>query len=162
MYAFFEGGIRIGMTFVNKHYGNCDESQLLCIDVNNLYGWALKQKLPYSDLEWFDNVEMFTIDFIKNYDFENADIGYTFEVDLHVPIEYHDYFDQLPPAPINQCPPGSKVEKLLLTLEDKKNYVIHGRLLQCFVKIGVEVIQVHRVVKYRQDYIFKKYIEKIQ
>ena len=52
MYNFFEGGIRGGMTFVNKHYGcNTSDGELLYIDVNNLYGWALKQKLPCSDLE---------------------------------------------------------------------------------------------------------------
>ena len=28
------------------------------------------------------------------------------------------------------------------------------------MKVGVEVTRVHRVVKYRQDYIFKNYIEK--
>ena len=50
MYEFFEEGIRGGMTFVNKHYAKRDDhTQLLYI--NNLYGWALSQKLPTHGFE---------------------------------------------------------------------------------------------------------------
>ena len=54
----------------------------------------------------------------------------------------------------------AKVKKLLLTLDDKKNYIIHFRLLQFFMNyMGVEVTKVHRAVKYVQDYVFKTYID---
>ena len=53
MYQYFEAGIRGGMTFVNKHHVQSDETtQLLYIDINNLYGWALSQKLPCNDFQW--------------------------------------------------------------------------------------------------------------
>jgi len=50
MYDYFEAGIRGGMTFVNRHYARHDAStELLYIDINNLYGWALSQHLPARD-----------------------------------------------------------------------------------------------------------------
>ena len=52
MYNFFEGGIRGGLTFVNKHFACAsDDTELLYIDINNLYGWALSQKLPYQKFQ---------------------------------------------------------------------------------------------------------------
>ncbi len=49
--------------------------------------------------------------------------------------------------------------KLMLTHWDKKNYVIHGRLLQFYMKHGMIVSTVHRVIKFQQSPIFRKYIE---
>ena len=52
MYNFFEGGIRGGLTFVNKHHVVSDDNtDLLYIDINNLYGWALSQKLPFKNFQ---------------------------------------------------------------------------------------------------------------
>ena len=86
--------------------------------------------------------------------------GYTLEVDIFIPSNLHDYLDQLPPAPVNKCPLGKKVKKLLLTHEPKTHYIIHFRLLQFYMNhLGVEVTKVHRAVQFQQDYVFKSYIE---
>ena len=81
------------------------------------------------------------------------------EVDLHVPAHLHDYLSDLPPAPVLQCPPGTKVNKLLLTLEDKTHYIIHSALLKFYVEVmGVQVIAVHRAITFQQTHVFREYI----
>ena len=48
------------------------------LDANNLYGWAVSQKLPINDFKWIKKEESskFNEDFINNHD-ENGNIGYT-------------------------------------------------------------------------------------
>ena len=163
MYNFFEAGIRGGLTFVNKHFVKADQNtELLYIDINNLYGWALSQKLPYKDFEWvFDHRQLESI-LRQCYetDIDSLDYGYELEVDLEIPDEVHDYLDQLPVAAESKCPPGNKTKKLLLTHEPKYNYVIHWRLLQMFIKLGAVVTKITRAVKFSQATIFKSYVDK--
>ena len=51
------------------------------LDANNLYGWAMSQKLPVNSFEWDENIHKFNEDFIKNYDEDNTK-GYFLEVDV--------------------------------------------------------------------------------
>lgn len=161
MYEFFESGLRGGMTFINKHMCKQENNtELLYLDINNLYGWALSQMLPCNSFQWCLDRE-FLAQLVKDLllmDTENCDIGYVFEVDLAIPNSLHDQFDQLPLAPELKCPPGIKTRKLLLTHEAKHNYVIHFRLLKTFLSLGVEVTKIHRAVSFRQERIFEKYI----
>ena len=39
---------------------------LICMDANNLYGWAMSQKLPVNGFEWVEDLSQFKEDFIKN------------------------------------------------------------------------------------------------
>ena len=161
MYSFFEGGIRGGMTFINKHHVKKDENtELLYIDINNLYGWALSQKLPCGEFRWMNKKHELD-DLVERckqiYNFD-GDRGYVLEVDLEIPDHIHDKLMDLPVAPESQCPPGSKVKKLLLTHEPKKNYVVHCKLLQLWMSLGVLVTKVHRAVEFKQENIFKEYI----
>ena len=44
----------------NKFMNNYDESKessyIQCLDANNLYGWAMSQKLPINNFKWFEDV----------------------------------------------------------------------------------------------------------
>jgi hypothetical protein len=134
----------------------------LYIDVNNLYGWAMTQKLPCGDIKWVDSAagiqKVTNLVRSKGVDFNAGSKGYCLEVDLEIPDSIHDKLDALPIAPITQCPPGSKVKKLLLTHEPKTHYVVHCRLLQCYLALGAKLTKVHRVVSFDQDYVFADYI----
>ena len=69
----------------NKYMKNYDKNQessyLEYLDANNLYGWAMSQKLPVYGFECVNDLSEFNEDFIKNYD-ENGDVGYYLEVDI--------------------------------------------------------------------------------
>ena len=112
MYLFFEQGIRGGISQCSNRYAKADENtQLMYIDANNLYGWALSQKLPQKDFEWMASGEIENnLDYILNSDDET---GYVLEVDLSFPrdLELHNKFNDLPLAPENRIPSG-KTEKL--------------------------------------------------
>ena len=43
--------------------------------VNNLYGWAISQRLPTNNFDWIKETSQFNEDFIKNYK-EKTDEGY--------------------------------------------------------------------------------------
>ena len=58
--------------------------ELSCLkywDVNNLYGWAMSQKLPVNKFERIEDTSQFNVDFIKNYN-EESNEGYFPEVDV--------------------------------------------------------------------------------
>ena len=58
--------------YMKNYDKNIESSYLMYLDANNLYGWAMSQKLPVNGFKWKKNVSKFDKDFIKNYD-ENSD-----------------------------------------------------------------------------------------
>ena len=42
-------------------------SYLMYLDANNLYGWAMSQKLPVDGFKWVKELFKFSKDFVKNY-----------------------------------------------------------------------------------------------
>ena len=68
-----------------KNYDkNIESSYLMYLDANNLYGWAMSQKLPIDGFKWVEDLSKFNENFIKNYD-ENSNKGYFLEVDVEYP-----------------------------------------------------------------------------
>ena len=53
---------------------------------------------------------------------------------------------------------GDDTEKLLLTLNNKKNYVVHYRTLQLYLRLGMKLTKVHRTKSFEQRDWMKKYI----
>ena len=54
---------------------------------------------------------------------------------------------------------AAKSKKLLLDQNNKYEYPIHYRMLKFVVKMGIKVTKVHRIIKFKQDYIIRDYIE---
>ena len=113
-----------------KNYNkNIESSYLEYLDANNLYGWAMSQKLPANDFKWVKKEELskFNEDFVKNYH-ENGNIGYFLEVNIDYPKELSNLHKDLPFLP--ESKKVNKAEKLICDIEVKKKYVIYIRALK--------------------------------
>ena len=104
--------------------------------------------------------------------------GYFIECDLHYPSRLHDRHSNSPLAPeilevryenffpyvkmaIQKTEGWKKYKdvKLMSTFHDKLNYVTQSRNLQLYLSLGLELLKVHRILEFSQDYILKPYIE---
>ena len=101
-----------------KNYDNIESSYIEYLDGNNLYGWAMSQKLPVNDFKWVkQELSKFNEDVIKNYD-ENSNPGYFLEVDIDYLKELFNLHKDLPFLP--QRKKVEKIEKRICDIEDKK------------------------------------------
>ena len=55
-YMFFEQGMRGRVSYINKRYSEASKNtNILYLDMNNLYGCAMRQYLPISNFKWVKN-----------------------------------------------------------------------------------------------------------
>ena len=124
--------------------------------------------LPYKDFKW--NNDEWNTEKILNLD-DHGETGYLFSVDVTLNKKYHEHFNQYPLFPENICIKKndlnewqkedymeSKIQKLCLTFNDKKNYVVNYRYLKLCLSLGYELIKVNKVLEYKQSDFLKKYI----
>ena len=106
----------------NKYMENYDEnkesSYIQYLDANNLYVWAMSQKLPVNGYKWVEDTSRINEEFIKDYN-ENNNKGYILEVDVKYLKKLHYLHSDLPFLPkrmkIDKC------KKLVCNLHNKKN-----------------------------------------
>ena len=185
MHMFVERGIRGGISMVSKRHAKANNplvsdyderkpnSYIMYLDANNLYGWAMSKPLPKSGFKW--KRVMPTEEEILNKK-ENAKKGWILEVDLEYPAELHKEHNSYPLAPEKKVVkkenmsdyqnnlikeldlkiPNSK--KLLLTLEDKKDYVVHYENLKFYLKQGMKLKRVKRALEFEQECWMEPYI----
>ena len=137
---------------------NIESSFIKYLEANNLYGWAMYQKLPINGFNWIkkEGLSNFNDDFIKNY-YENGDIGYFLEVNADYQKKLFDLLKDLPFLPESRK--VNKVEKLICSIENKEKYVIHIRALEQALNHGLLFKKVHKVIQFNQKNWLKQYID---
>ena len=160
-----ERGIKGGITQAvskyasanNKYMGDrfdpkSESSYLQYLDANNLYGWAMSQPLPTGGFKWVD-VNPNKISELAT----RTDKGYVLEVDVSYPKELHNSHYDLPFMCERMEING--VEKLVLNLRDKKNYIIHIQALNQALKHGLMLDRIHRAIEFDQSPWLKTYVD---
>ena len=186
MYLFIEKGLRGGISYIAKRYGEANNKYMKSFDtekpskfitylaMNNLYGSAMSGYLPYGGFKkWLKNVDGFGVNSIS----EKSKIGYIVEVDLEYPDELYVLHNDYPLAPeklaisydmlSDYCKKIADeyeikvgdVKKLIPNLGNKTNYVVHYRNLQLYLSLGMKLTKIHRVLKFKQSDWMKKYID---
>lgn len=186
MYMFFERGIRGGMSgpmalrqakannkYKHDHDPTQESTYINYLDMNNLYGYAMSLMLPSSGFLWEDPRE-FTREMIINL-LDDSEIGYVFEVDLSYPAELHDLHNDYPLAPENRIIDESELspyqlnlkgdrkindKKLIVSLNDKSHYIVHYRNLKYYLKMGLVLTKIHKVMSFTQSEWLKPFILK--
>ena len=138
--------------YMEKYNENKESSYIQYLDANNLYGWAMSQKLPVNHFKWVEDTSRINEEFIKNYN-ENSNKGYILEVDVKYPQKIHDLHSDLPSLPkrmkIDKC------KKLVRNLHNKKKYVVHIKSLHH----GLKLKRVQRIIEFNQKAWLKPYID---
>jgi hypothetical protein len=159
MLLMIENGIRGGISMIstkyakanNKYLASYDKSMppkhIIYVDANNLYGWAMSQKMPTGGFEWMP--EEFFDQWRKH--------PCILEVDLRYPYDLHDLHNDYPLAP-ERLPIG-RVEKLVPNLFDKASYVVHHETLKLYESLGMEIIEIHKVLTFEESAWMKPYID---
>ena len=167
-----EDGLRGGISMVshsyckanNKYLEDYDPAQksnyLMYLDANNLYGWAMCQALPLCQFQMFEGP--FNINIVLNQlrtIGPDAEIGWILEVDLEYPDVLHDLHNDYPLA-AERKKVGDEPPKLIPNLLHKTKYVCHYRLLQFYLRHGLQLTAVHRVISFKQSKFMEPYIMK--
>ena len=86
--------------YMENYNKNEESSYIQYLDANNLYRWAMSQKLPVNNFKWVEDTSKINEEFIKNYN-ENSNKGYILEVDVKYPkklmtriVIYHSYQEE--------------------------------------------------------------------
>ena len=182
-YLFIEKGLTGGIYYIGKRYAKASNKYvndydhkkpsafISYLDINDLYGWALTEYLPYNEFEWLKNVDEFDVMPIT----KKSPIGYFLEVDLKYFDGLHELHNDYPLAPeklgvlsdisSNYCTKIADkyeikvgdIKKLIPNLANKTNYVVHYRSLHLYLSLGMKLTKIHRVLEFKQSDWMKKY-----
>ena len=164
MLMMVENGTRGGVSMIsnryseanNKYMDSYDQTKpskyIQYLDANNLYGWAMSEKMPYKDFKWINvesapPLEKMLLD---------EDLGYILEVDLEYPSKLHDLHNDYPLAP--ETMKINMVNKLTPNLRNKTKYILHHRNLGLYLSLGLKLTKIHRIIEFKQSGWLAPYI----
>ena len=142
--------------------------------MNNLYGYAMSQYLPYANFKWVKNINEIEQKLMEIK--SNNSIGYILEVDLEQPQNLHNEHSDYPLAPekvdikkewlSEYCLEIANehnivvesIKKLTPNLTNKDKYLLHYRNLQQLLQLGMQFKKVHRILKLKKKDCMKPYI----
>ena len=133
----------------------------------------MSEPLPVGEFKWVKREDVVKLDIMKVED--DAKYGFFLEVDLEYPPHLHDLHNDLPLAPEKIVIPNealspyqtnlltnayrsAKIPKLIPNFYKKESYVTHYRNLKYYLKMGMVLKKVHRVLSFRQEAWIRPYV----
>lgn len=151
-----------------------DDTYISYSDISNLYGTAMTFPMPTSNFKWCKEEFSMIMNEIRDRDARETGFGYILEVDLDYPDELHDSHNDLPLAPekmliqdnslsdfqisLRDGTPG-KIKKLVPHLMNRDKYIVHWTTLKYYLKKGMILKKVHRILQFWQSAWLKPYID---
>ena len=161
-YLLMEKGLRGRISYIAKRYAKTNNKYMndydpknpstfiSYLDMNNFYGWAMSEYLPYEGFEWQKNVDEFDVMSISEKNLKEYFLDMTFNIlnKLHKLHELHNDYPLAPEKLVVSSDILSKyckkiadkyeikvddVKKLIPNLGNKTNYVVQYRNLQLYL-----------------------------
>ena len=150
-----------------------DESKYIsAIDINNLYGWAMCQKIAN---EYVGEVPVDELKKIKKSYSNDGDFAYFLLCDYTLHKAHHDKLAKLPPLiskktitrielseeQLNsnkEIKANYNSQKLCATLEGNQNILISYDNYRFYESLGYK-FTIHNIYKFKQEHLFQKYID---
>jgi hypothetical protein len=162
--------------FMKAYDANEPSSYLTMLDYNSLYSNIMTQPLPYRAFRFLSDLQ------VKQFSFDalslESQTGYILEVDLIYPRKLHAHHFDFPMAPykkkmdksmlspyntrlceINNFNYVNKCSKLIADFTTERKYVVHYKTLLLYLKHGLQIRKVHRILEFQQKAFMKPFIE---
>ena len=182
MACMFTHAVRGDQSLILKQYSKADENtKIVYLDTNNLYGFGMSGKLPVDDFRWEFEVLIKRamadpLAYLEELD--KSGRGCFVMGDFHIPGEIHKLMHDYPFMPENSCVPEAALsdkqrelnannrtkhnprqEYLLQTMWDKTGYVVYGEMLDFYLQHGVQMTHIYCIITFRVANWLKLYIE---
>ena len=138
LYLFIEKGLRGVISYIAKRYAKAKNEYMkdynpkkpskfmTYLDMNNLYGQAMSDYLPYGRFKWLKNVDRYNV---------NSKFAVSYEMLSKYCKKIADKY---------RIKVGD-VQKLIPNLGNKTNYQLHYRNLQLYLFLGMKLTKIQRV-----------------
>ena len=177
LFQVFKNGIRgaISGVFGDRYIESNKNIKILHIDMNNLYGLAMFQHLPIGNFQMYENnsiTESFVNKVLNTHDC--SDIGYVLIVDLMYPDNVKHKSKNFPFCPENKIinpdnfteymtedvpKPYRPTSKMNCDQTNKEYYIVDYGNLNFYVRMGMIICKVRRIVSFNESPWLEEYIE---
>ena len=163
LFQMFENGMRGGISgiFGDRYIESDNNTVILHVDMNNLYGFAMLMHLPTGNFQIYENnsiTKSFIIKVLNTHDCSN--IGYVLIVDLIYPDNIKYKSKNFPFCPENKTihpdtytqymkehepRPHRPTSKLICDQTNKEYYIVHYKNLKFYLRMGMIIKKVQYI-----------------
>ena len=157
---------------MGNRYVKRGERKILYENLNNLYGWNMSQNLPTGDFGKLKVTRSSLKTILRTPD--NYEHGFLIECDLEYPSSIHEKTKHFPFLPekktvkvedfspymtTNKPEKYKSTEKLIMDQTNKQRSFLHYRDLKFYIRLGIRILNVHTIYKFKQSPWLAKYIK---
>ncbi len=151
-------------------------SYILFLDACNLYATGLRSLLPKDGFRFLTEDEIAAFDIQSHGEWDGK--GFFICADLEIPDSLHDMFNGYPPVASREQIKDdmlsdvtkrirdkigmnyrTNTSRLVQTLYPKERYVCHYAILKYFIRLGIKVTKIHKILEFNQEAYMRDYVD---